>query len=75
MADMNAEMYRCCGYTVEISGYQVELPGDVKGRLVYCESCGGGFVTPGDIENARTAVSHHFLSKHGLTGQLEDWRP
>jgi len=75
MPDMSAEFYRCCGYTVEISGSPVELADGLRGHRVYCEACADTFPVPGDIEAAKRAVPAHFLTEHQLTGQLEDWRP
>lgn len=75
MVDMNTEMYRCCGYTVEVSGSPVEPAGGRNGHRVYCEMCGETFEVPGDIEIAKRAIPTHFLAKHRLEGQLEDWHP
>ena len=72
---MHAQFYRCCGYTVEISAYQVELAVGQRGHLIHCELCGEAFRVPGDRENARQAIPTHFLAKHQLEGQLEDWHP
>jgi hypothetical protein len=75
MPDMSAEFHRCCGYTVEISGYPVTLSAGGTGRRIYCELCGEAFEVPGEIEDARQAVPAHFLTKHRLNGQLDDWHP
>jgi hypothetical protein len=75
MPDMNAELYRCCGYTVEISGHQVEMPGGHRGHRVHCELCGQEFVVPGEIQTARDAVPAHFLAMHQLKGSVNDWLP
>lgn len=75
MPDMNAEFYRCCGYTVEISGFVVEEAGGQPGRQVHCALCQRAFVVPGDLQSARDAIPDHFLAVHQLKGTLDDWSP
>ena len=75
MPDMNAEFYRCCGYTAEISGFEVEAAGGHRGHQVHCEMCGRAFVVPGDVQAARDAIPDHFLAVHQLKGSLDDWSP
>ncbi len=75
MVDMNAEMYRCCGHTVEISGFSVDLGDGQVGHRIHCELCQDSFTVPGDFASAREAVPVHFLEKHQLKGKLDDWYP
>jgi hypothetical protein len=75
MPDMSAEFYLCCGYTVVISGFDVEVAGGQRGRLVHCALCDRTFVVPGDAQAARDVIPDHFLSAHQLKGSLDDWSP
>lgn len=75
MPDMSGEFYRCCGYTVEISGFDVETDGKPRGHRVHCMLCDREFDVPGDLQAARDAVPGHFLERHKLKGTLDDWLP
>lgn len=68
MSGLKAEFYSCCGYSVEISGYTVEVADGRRGHRVHCKLCGDAFVVPGDVQAARNAIPTHFLTTHLLTG-------
>ena len=74
MPDFNAQMFSCCGFDVEISGYEVDA-GNGKGRRVRCGKCDDHFVVPGSLDEAKKAIPAHFEEVHGMEGEVEDWSP
>lgn len=75
MVDMNAELYRCCGFKVEIQGYATTTADGVQGRRVSCELCKHSFFVPGNRSDAKAAIPGHFQIAHHLKGPVEDWHP
>ena len=75
MPDFNAQMFSCGGLDFEISGYEVETAGGIKGRRLWCEKCEEHRVVPGSIQDAKQAILIHASEVHGIKGELKDWCP
>ena len=73
MVDMNSQLYRCCGFELEIQGSSSTSKSGVKGYQVFCELCKDSFFVEGTRKDAWTAIPDHFKNVHDLDGIVEDW--